>query len=350
MNIVVLCGGLSFERDVSLCTGSLVLKALLNRGHNAILADVIGDIDVPDKNYKRYIETCHQRAQKVYSVPKIAPDLEKMRKEVLKKGNGVFGKNVLNLCMAADIVFMALHGEDGEDGKIQAALDLMNVKYTGAGYLGSAVAMSKKYTKQIFLVNDILSPEYVMLKKDEYDESMLDNIKLPCVVKLNSGGSSIGVYIVKENEELKDCVNEAFELEDELVVEQYIEGQEYTCGVFADEGLPVVEITPNDGFYDYEHKYQPGRTKEICPAPSLSKEKTKEMQEISVKAHKALSLEVYSRVDFIMDDKGDLYCLEANTLPGMTPTSLLPQEAEAAGISYEEFCVKIIEESLLKYK
>lgn len=350
MNTVVLCGGLSFERDVSLCTGSLVVKALLSKGHNAVLADVIEDIEISDKDYKKYIETCREREERVFSVPKIAPDIDKIRAEVLKKGEGTFGKNILNLCMAADIVFMALHGEDGEDGKIQAALDLMNVKYTGAGYLGSAVAMSKKYTKQVFTVNDILSPDYMMLKKDEYSSYNLDDIKLPCVVKLNSGGSSIGVYIVNEKQELKKCIDEAFLLEDELVIEEYIKGQEFTCGVFADKGLPIVQITPKDGFYDYEHKYQEGRTEEICPAPLLDEKQTKQMQEISVKVHKALGLEVYSRVDFIMDDRGDFYCLEANTLPGMTPTSLLPQEAAADGVGYEDFCDMIIEESLKKYK
>jgi D-alanine-D-alanine ligase len=142
----------------------------------------------------------------------------------------------------------------------------------------------------------------------------------------------------------------AFKLDDTLVVEDYIKGQEYTCGVLADEGLPVVEITPNQGFYDYHAKYQPGATKEVCPAPSLNAEQTARMQKIAVAAHKALGVGVYSRVDFIMDDKGDMYCLEANTLPGMTPTSLLPQEAAAKGIGYEDLCELIISESLKKYK
>jgi len=350
MNIVVLCGGLSNERDVSRCTGSLIAKALLESGHNAVLADVIEDIEIEGSDFKGYIESCRERELIIYSVPKTAPDIVSLRKRVLSKGKGVFGENVLNLCMAADIVFMALHGEDGEDGKIQATLDLMDVKYTGSGYLGSAVAMSKKYTKQVFEVNDILSPQYQLLKKSSYSDDVLEKIKTPCVVKLNSGGSSIGVYIVKEYGELKDCIDKAFEMEDELIVEEHIEGQEFTCGVLANVGLPVVEITPNEGFYDYEHKYQPGITTEICPAPSLSEEKTKEMQEISVKAHNALGIDVYSRVDFIMDEKGDLYCLEANTLPGMTPTSLLPQEAAASGIGYEELCEKIIYESLKKYE
>lgn len=350
MRIVVLCGGLSAERDVSLCTGSLITKALISKGHDVALADVIGDIDLGGKIPEDYIASCRERELITYRVSDQAPDIAALRRTVEAKGKGIFGEHVLELCMAADIVFMALHGEDGEDGKIQAALDLMHVKYTGSGYLGSAVAMSKRLTKIVFESSGILSPKYRILNKEDFDPKELNTISVPCVVKLNSGGSSIGVYIINKKEDLAACVEAAFRLEDALVVEAYIKGQEYTCGVLAGEGLPVVEITPLDGFYDYAHKYQPGITKEICPAPSLSEAKTKEMQEIAVKAHRALGVDVYSRVDFIMDDKGDLYCLEANTLPGMTPTSLLPQEAKAKGIDYEDLCELIISESLKKYE
>jgi len=350
MKIVVLCGGLSNERDVSLCTGSLITKALLDKGHDVVMADVIEDIVLDGKTPEEYIMSCRDRELRTYRVSDKAPDIEMLKENVIAKGKGTFGDNVLALCMAADIVFMALHGEYGEDGKIQAMLDLMNVKYTGSGYLGSAVAMSKRLTKMVFETKGILSPQYQMLNKHTYRKKDLAKIKIPCVVKINSGGSSIGVYIIKNQEELEPCINNAFELEDELVIEAYIDGQEYTCGVLQDEGLPVVEITPNEGFYDYAHKYQPGATKEICPAPTLDTEKTKEMQNIAVQAHHALGIDVYSRVDFIKDAKGDLYCIEANTLPGMTPTSLLPQEAKAKGIAYEDLCELIIEESLKKYE
>ena len=350
MNIVGLCGGLSNERDVSPCTGSLITKALLAKGHNAVLADVIEDIDLSGKTEQAYIESCRERELKIYSVPKIAPDIVSLKKKVLAKGHGVFGKNVLNLCMAADIVFMALHGDAGEDGRIQATLDLMDVKYTGSGYLGSAVAMSKRISKMMVKEKGILSPGYRILIKNEMSDALLDSIQVPCVIKINSGGSSIGVYIVKDRADLKPSMDAAFALEDELVLEDYIEGQEYTCGVLMGQGLPVVEITPIEGFYDYKAKYQPGATKEVCPAPSLNPEQTKKMQDIAVAAHKALGIGVYSRVDFIMDAKGDMYCIEANTLPGMTPTSLLPQEAAATGVAYEDLCEIIINESLKKYE
>ncbi len=350
MNIVVLCGGLSAERDVSLCTGSLVAQALIRKGHNAVLADVIADYDIKDNDYKKYIETCKDREAKVYSVSRQAPDIKKLRTEVAARGKGLFGRNVLNLCMASDIVFMALHGGEGEDGRIQAALDLFGVKYTGSNSLGSAVAMSKRYTKQVFEINNILSPQYRTIFESDYTDELVEETKLPCVVKTSGGGSSIGVYIAESKQSLKNALDEAFLLEDTVILEEYIKGVEYTCGVFNDVGLPVVEIRPNEGFYDYEHKYQAGTTVEICPAPSLNEEQAKKMQDISVKAHKALDLDVYSRADFIMNDNGDMYCLEVNTLPGMTPTSLLPQEAAAVGIDYDELCHQMVMLSLEKYK
>jgi len=350
MNIVVLSGGLSIERDVSLCTGSLVAQALIRKGHNAIMVDVIEDYDIENNDYKKYIETCRDREAITYSVGTKAPDVKKLRAQVEAKGKGVFGKNVINLCMASDIVFMALHGGEGEDGRIQAALDLFGVKYTGSDSLGSSVAMSKRFTKQVFEVNNILSPHYRTIFKDDYTDELIEQAKLPCVVKTSGGGSSLGVYIAETKDDLKTALDGAFELEDTVIIEEYIQGIEYTCGVFNDKGLPVVEIIPREGFYDYEHKYQAGATIEICPAPSLSCEQVSQMQEIAVKAHKALGLDVYSRADFIVDKDGNMYCLEANTLPGMTPTSLLPQEAAAAGIEYDELCHQMIMLSLEKYK
>jgi len=349
MNIVVLCGGLSVERDVSLCTGSLVAQALMNKGHNAVLVDVIKDYEIENKDYKGYIEACRSRELKIYSVPKQAPDIDSLKAKVDAKGKGIFGRNVINLCMASDMVFMALHGGEGEDGRIQAALDLYGVKYTGSNSLGSAVAMSKRFSKQIFELNDILSPEYKTILKNEYTDELLENTKLPCVVKTSGGGSSLGVYIATTKAKLIKAVDDAFQLEDTVIIEEYIEGVEYTCGVLNGVGLPVVEIRPNEGFYDYEHKYQVGATVEICPAPSLTDEQVIKMQEISVKAHNVLDLDVYSRADFIVDNKGRMYCLETNTLPGMTPTSLLPQEAAAVGIDYDELCHQMVLLSMEKY-
>ncbi len=349
MNIAVLCGGLSRERDVSLCTASMVTKALLKSGHNAVMVDVIGDYDVPDGDFIRYIEDCRKRPEEVVLVGKDAPDIAELRKQ--REGKPGFGRNVLEICGAADIVFMALHGEDGEDGKIQAALDMMGIKYTGSGYLASAVALNKHFAKMIFTVGRILTPKYTVIRKEEYKRGS-KKIVPPCVVKSSASGSSIGVFIVDETksiDELDDIKEKALEMDDEIVVEEYIEGREFTCAVLDDKALPLVEIIPNEGFYDYEHKYQPGATLEVCPA-KLDDEHTQKIQQAALKAHKVLGMQVYSRTDFIMDKQGQVYCLETNSLPGMTPTSLVPQEAQAIGMSYEQLCEKIIELSLRKYK
>ena len=349
MNIAVLCGGLSRERDVSLCTASMVANALLKNGHNAVMVDVIGDYDVPDGDFVRYIEDCRNRPEEVILVGKDAPDIEELIKQY--EGKAGFGCNVLEICRAADIVFMALHGEDGEDGKIQAVLDMMGIKYTGAGYLASAVALNKHFTKMIFTASRIPTPKYTVIRKEDYKRGS-KKIVPPCVVKSSASGSSIGVFIVdgtKSIDELDDIKEKALMMDDEIVVEEYIEGREFTCAVLDDKALPLVEIIPNEGFYDYEHKYQPGTTVEICPA-QLDEEHTSKIQQIALKVHKNLGMQVYSRTDFIMDKQGQVYCLETNSLPGMTPTSLVPQEAQAIGMSYEQLCEKLIELSLEKYK
>ena len=351
MNIVVLCGGLSRERDVSLCTGSMVNKALLESGHNAVMVDVIADYEVDGDDFTGYIETCRERDTQVVSVGADAPDIDSLRKQIGAAGKGVFGKNVLNLCRAADIVFMALHGEDGEDGKIQAAFDMLGIKYTGSGHLSSAVGLNKHFSKMVFTASRIPTPKFTIISRDEYKRGS-EKIKPPCVVKTSTSGSSIGVYIVDETqsiEELDRIKEKALALSDRIVVEEYIDGREFTCGVLGDTALPLVEIIPNEGFYDYEHKYQPGATREICPA-ELDEETTAKMQEIALKAHNAIGLDVYSRTDFLLGKDGGIYCLEVNSLPGMTPTSLLPQEAQAVGIGYNALCEKIIALSLKKYE
>jgi len=351
MNIVVLCGGLSLERDVSLCTASMVTQALLKKNHNAVMVDVIGDYEVSNNDCAAYIETCRSRPEEIILVGKDAPDIAAMKQAFAKRGGSGFGKNVLELCSAADIVFMALHGEDGEDGKIQAVLDMMGIKYTGSGYLASAVALNKHFTKMLFTASRIATPKYTVINKDEFKKGSM-KIMPPCVVKSSTSGSSIGVFIVDSTQgidELDEAKQKAFALDDEIVVEQYIDGREFTCGVLDELALPIVEIIPNEGFYDYEHKYQVGATLEICPA-KLDKKTTQKIQKIALKAHKMLGMQVYSRTDFLMDANGELYCIEVNSLPGMTPTSLVPQEAAAAGISYEDLCERIIELSLKKYE
>lgn len=350
MNIVVLCGGLSQERDVSLCTASMVTRALLKSNHNAVMVDVIGDYDVPGSDYTEYINTCRNRSEQILAVGKDAPDIKALRRAIFERGGGGFGKNVPELCAAADIVFMALHGEDGEDGKIQAVLDMMGVKYTGSGYLASAVALNKHFAKMIFTASGIPTPKYTVVSKADYKKGS-KKIMPPCVVKSSTSGSSIGVFIVKDGgiDALEMAKEKAFELDDDIVVEEYIDGREFTCGVLGEIALPIVEIIPNEGFYDYEHKYQAGATLEICPA-EIDEQTTEKIQNIAMRAHKLLGMQVYSRADFLMDADGEIYCIEINSLPGLTPTSLVPREAAAAGISYEDLCEKIIALSMEKYE
>ena len=212
----------------------------------------------------------------------------------------------------------------------------MGIPYTGTDYISSAMAMDKGIAKDIFVAHKIPTPQGFRLKKGEKKEPIF-----PCIVKACCGGSSVGVCIAHNEEEFDKALEEAFRYDKEVVVEQYIEGREFSVGVMDGKALPVIEISPKQGFYDYKNKYQAGSTVETCPA-ELEADKTAEMQEIAERVFAALRMKNYARMDFMMSKAGELYCLEANTLPGMTPTSLLPQEAAAIGISFEELCEKIL--------
>lgn len=340
MKIVVLAGGISTERDVSLISGAMIYNALKANGHQAVLLDVYlgysgNDIDV-------IFEKDEDWAKDISSISEKNPDIEQVKAMRPDGAKSFFGPGVINICRKADIVFMALHGENGENGKIQACFDLMGITYTGTDHVSSAMCMDKGITKDIFACHGIPTPAGIRLKKGEKQEKQ---VPFPCIVKACCGGSSVGVSIAKKEDEYEDALKEAFRYDDEVIIEQYIQGREFSVGVMEGRALPVIEIAPLQGFYDYKNKYQAGSTIETCPA-ELSEEKTKEMQEYAEMAFKALRLKNYARMDFMMDMSGDIYCLEANTLPGMTPTSLLPQEAAAEGIGFSELCEKIIAAAL----
>jgi len=342
MKIVVLAGGISTERDVSLISGSQIYKALKGNGHQAIMLDIyLGYEGNPERVFDEEIDW----AGKVAGISEDAPDIKKVRALRKDNANVMFGPNVIEICQKADIVFMGLHGDCGENGKVQAAFDLLDIKYTGTDYLSSALSMDKGITKQMFLSHGVSTPSSVLLKgrDDDYKPDF------PCVVKICNGGSSVGVFIVKNEDEYDKALDEAFVFEGRVLVEQYIKGREFTDCVIEGEALPIVEIIPKTGFYDYKNKYQAGSTEEICPAP-ISEELTKKIQTEAVKAYNALGIKTYARMDFLMDSDENIYCLEANTLPGMTPTSLIPQEAAAIGKSFPELCEWIIEVSLRKYQ
>ena len=251
----------------------------------------------------------------------------------------------------ADIVYMGLHGAEGENGKVQAAFDVLGIRYTGSGYLGSAMAMDKGVAKKMFQAAGIPTPKGFTVKKGEKDsvKRVVSEFGFPCVVKPCCGGSSVGVSFAENEAQYQDALELAFRYEDEVVVEECIHGREFSAGVVAGEALPVIEIIPKTGFYDYKTKYQAGMAEDVCPA-ELSEALTKEMQGYALDVYRELKLEVYGRIDFLLGRDNEMYCLEANTLPGMTPTSLLPQEALAVGVDYGTLCEKIIQEALKKYK
>lgn len=350
MDIVVLAGGLSSERDVSFKTGDMVTRALKSNGHRVILLDVfMGYLD-EEVSLEQPFAHADEISIAVSSIPEAAPDLAKVRASRKDTSDAFFGPNVLQLCRMADIVFMALHGENGENGKVQAALDLFGIRYTGSDYFSSAIAMNKAVTKQFYRENGIPTPRGIAMSRENRENDLRQlGISLPCVVKPCCGGSSIGVTIVHTEQDFAAALDEAFAWEEELVIEEYVEGREFSVGVMEGKALPVIEIAPIEGFYDYKNKYKAGSTVETCPA-DISAELTAQMQHYAEAAAKAIGLNTYSRTDFLLNAKNEIYCLESNTLPGMTPTSLLPQEAAAAGISFEQLCEKIIEISMRKYQ
>lgn len=339
MKIVVLAGGTSTERDVSLVSGKNVYQALRAKGHQVILLDVyLGYENTTENIFEQDVDWIAQ----IGSISEECPDLEAV-KALRKDGEkNFFGPNVLTICQEADVVFMALHGECGEDGKIQATFDLFGIRYTGTDATSSAMCMDKAITKDMFKSYDVPTPKGLHFTKEN---PVMEPVVLPCVVKACCGGSSIGVTITYTEEEYRAAVLDSFHFGDKVVVEEYIKGREFSVGVIDGKALPVIEIAPITGFYDYKNKYQAGSAVETCPA-DISKEATEGMQKAAETAFEALRLKNYARMDFMMDDEGHYYCLEANTLPGMTSTSLLPQEAAAVGIGFEDLCQKIVEMAL----
>ncbi len=341
MNIVVLAGGTSTERDVSLSTGTMIYRALKHKGHNAMLLDVFLGYDGETANV---FDIEKDWTANLSSVKENNPDIEQIL--ALRKGpsKSFFGPGVIDICSLSDIVFLALHGENGEDGKIQATFDLMGIKYTGTDYTSSAISMDKSISKEIFAYYHIPTPQGIHVWKGEsFDWNLY-----PCIVKVCNGGSSVGVSIANSQEEMDHCLTTAFTYGNDVVIEQFIRGREFSIGVIDGKALPIIEIAPLVGFYDYKNKYQAGSSVETCPA-GLDAELTCRMQKTAEEVFTALRLKTYARMDFMLNENNEFFCLEANTLPGMTPTSLLPQEAAAIGMDFESLCEKIIAISLKKY-
>ena len=345
MKIVVLAGGVSTERAVSLVTGSGVCRALRKNGHRAILVDLFWGLEEVPAD----LESLFDAADGLCPDAKIgveAPDLEAVKRSRRDQSPSHIGPHVLDICRKADLVFLGLHGMDGEDGRIQAALDLLGVPYTGAGHLASAIAMDKAVSKQILNACGIPTPKWQLLSYGPSEaEELAQTLPMPCVIKTIGGGSSLGVYLPEDRAELKRALEEVLRYGAKVLAEERIYGRELTVAVLGDRWLPAVETTPAGKEFDYVAKYQAGGATEICPAP-VPAEVMAAAGELALRTHRCLGLEVYSRTDMILDKDGRLWVLEANSLPGMTPTSFVPKEAAAVGMSYEQLCEEIVRLSL----
>lgn len=326
MKIAVLMGGTSAEREVSLASGLAVLKALRDRGHQVAAIDTARGFVDPGAEASLLPEGVH-------AVPPSELD-------------GVLSPQALaeiSQLRAADVAFLALHGGAGEDGTLQAFLELLGIRYTGTGPLGSAIAMDKDVTKRLLRDADVPTLPWRIARAPDfaYDADAVDDfVGYPLIVKPSRQGSSVGMTVVERADALAEAIHRAGEYDTEVMIERYVRGRELTVGVLGDLPLPPVEIRPKKGIYDYESKYTPGMTEYFCPAP-LDRELTAQVQSYALRAFRVLKLSGYARIDFILA-KERLYCLEANTLPGMTATSLLPKGAAAAGIDFPELCERIV--------
>ncbi len=331
MNIVVLAGGLSMERDVSLASGSLIANSLNDSGHNAVLCDLYYGIKKEEMTFE------HRGSRYEYKIPERAPELE-----VLIRENGgrrdPIGENVIDFCRMADVTFLALHGGVGENGKLQALLEMNGIRFTGSSSVGCMLSMDKIISKELISRADI--PTARWLTNKDIDKNL--HSLIPCFVKPSDNGSSVGVTKVTNVPDLELALCHAERFSENVLIEEEIKGREFSVGVLDGKALPPIEIITGGEFYDYKVKYQAGLAREECPA-RLSEDDTKKLQAYAQRAHRMLRLGSYSRIDFIRDETGEFYFLEANALPGMTPTSLLPQEARAAGMDYSELCLKLIE-------
>ena len=346
MDIIVLAGGLSPERQVSLVSGQGICRALRELGHRAVLVDMFLGLEPWEGDLRDIFEApdglCTQE-----EIRAEAPDLAAVRASRRDQSPSLLGPGVLEACKLADAVFLGLHGECGEDGRIQAALDLLGIPYTGSGHLGSGMAMNKAVTKQVMEYAGIPTlPWRELVYQAEDIPWLVKELPLPAAVKSINGGSSLGLALPDTREELEAALTEMLDYGGHVIVEKKVKGRDLTVGVLGDEYLPAVEmISQNGSYFDYAAKYQAGQSLEICPA-EITPVQQKTMGELALKLHRALGLRAYSRTDFMLDEEGRVWCLEINTLPGMTPGSLLPKEAKAVGMSYPELCQKILDLSL----
>ncbi len=335
MKIAVLAGGLSPERDVSLTSGSLIATSLSRSGHSVALVDLyLGIAELPDDLDRLFVKG----GSYSHKVEAAEPDLEAL---IVSNGGkrAPIGDGVIEVCRAADVVFLALHGSIGENGQLQATLDCHGIThYTGTGYIGALLSMDKDISKRLMAEAGVKTPRWVYVDTAAPNaKEIAATVGLPCVIKPASCGSSVGVSIINNIDEIEAAIKASAKYERWLLAEEMIKGREFTIAILDGRTLPPVEIIPLTGFYDYKNKYQSGLTEEICPA-DLTDDQNARLSDAALRAFSALRMEMYGRADFILGADGEFYCLEVNALPGMTPTSLLPQEAAAVGIGYDALC------------
>ena len=331
MKITVLLGGTSAERDVSLSSGLRIVDALRSRGHHV----------TPFDPARGPISADQEKAMRAGKVVQTAPpDPSTLRS--LEQGSFIPSLGSRPEIQNADVVFLALHGGMGEDGTIQAMLDMVGARYTGSGHLASALAMDKDLSKHLFRAAGVPTADWLMAPATE--DEVAEVVGFPAIVKPSKQGSTVGLTLVRDPSRLAEAVEEAFKYDDEVMIERFVPGRELTVSVIGDEALPVGEIKAKHEIYDYECKYTAGMATEEFPA-DLTADQTEEAQRLALAAFRALKLDGYARIDFRLTPEGEFSCLEANTLPGMTELSLLPQAAQAAGISFEDLCDRIVRDA-----
>ncbi|QQR72159.1 MAG: D-alanine--D-alanine ligase [Holophagales bacterium] len=328
--VIVLTGGSTPERDVALAGAAQVVGALRDRGHEVAVADTVeGVLDEGGEN--RLLATA------VRSEPPTPAELERLAERenlpsLLK--TSAFGR--------ADLVFLVLHGRQGEGGEVQTLLEMAGLRYTGSGPVGSALAMDKEVAKRLFRDGGIPTPDWAMLPATDADLAALG---LPLIVKPLAAGSTVGLSVVRALADLPAAIATAAEVDPEVMAERFLPGREFSVGVLGDRALGVGEIVPQHEIFDYECKYTPGMSQEIFPA-AIPDGLTERMRALALAAHRCLKLRDFSRVDFRLDEAGAPHVLEANTLPGMTRTSLMPQSARVLGLDFADLCEAIVRQAM----
>jgi D-alanine-D-alanine ligase len=325
VKIAVLFGGTSEERDVSIASAAQIIPVLRNLGHEVFAVDTA-------TGRLGHTQELRLLSAAVGAAPPTETEIARVRGGAMALSPAAFDFH------DADVVFLALHGGAGEDGRIQAVLDLAGMAYTGSNHIASAAAMDKDLSKRLFRSVGVPTPDWLMAPAAS--DAVGTTLGWPVVVKPNKQGSTVGLSIVREATRLQDAIEKALTFDDEVMLERFVPGREFTVGILDGAALPVGEIIPPGEVFDYESKYQAGGAREVFPA-DIPPAESSLLQDYARRVHRVLKLGAYSRTDFRRDGTGGFWCLEANSLPGMTATSLLPQAAKAAGIDFPDLLDRI---------